>query len=163
MKRIKKIATLLIILIGIFSFVKFDHENVVSNVNLNEVDVLELLAKEELGCRPSSEVMFYVDTEIIKKHRGFSEINAKVYIVDRVSGASNLLSSEHILLPYYKDTVLGNHEKIADGKWVEIKNGDKIITNNNKTSYSFTELLKYESVYNSYIRSTNKLLKINRI
>lgn len=163
MKRIKKIAALMIILIGIFSFVKFDYKNVESNVDLKEVDVLELLAKQELGCRPSNEVMFYVDAEIIKKHRGFSEINAKVYVVDRVSGASNLLSSEHILLPYYKDTVLGNPIKIADDKWIEIKNGDKIITKNSDSSYSFNELIKYETVYNSYIRATNKLLKINRI
>ncbi len=163
MKSIKKIAVLVILLIGIFSFAKLESKIVKSKVNLEEVDVVTLLSKQELGCRPYNEVMFYVDTEIIKKHRGFSEINAKVYIVDRVSGAKSVLSSGHILLPYYKDTVLGSHVEITNGKWTALKNGDKIIKSANSSAYDFDELMKYEVVYDSYIRATNKLLKIKRV
>jgi len=163
MKSIKKIAVLLIIVIGIFSFAKLEGKTVKSKVNLEEVNVVALLSKQELGCRPSNEVMFYVDTEIVKKHRGFSEISAKVYIVDRVSGAKNVLSNGHILLPYHKETLIGDHEEVTNAQWTALKNGDKILASSKPSTYDFKELIKYQVVYDSYIRATNKLLKINRV
>ena len=44
----------------------------------------------------------------------------------------------------------------------ELNNGDKLIGSNSLTPFSFNELIKYDVVYNSYLRSTNKLLNNNR-
>lgn len=164
MKLAKKIITLSIALLAVFSFAKFKkNKNLTSNVNLEKVDVIALLSQLESGCRPPNKVMFYVDTEIIKKHRGFSEISARIYITDRISGASNELSSTHILLPYYKDAVIVNHEKITNGNLITIQNGDKIIVDGKKAAYSFNELISFKTIYNSYLRSSNKLLHFKKV
>ncbi|APZ46717.1 hypothetical protein BW723_10660 [Polaribacter reichenbachii] len=164
MNSIKKITVLIIAVIGFFTYSKAGNDNTPkSKVILEEVNVVELLSKQEQGCRPSSEVMFYVDTEIVKKHRGFSEINAKIYVLDRITGKTNLLTSENILLAYYQDSVLGNALNTCDSSLNELKNGDKLIGDNIVSTYSFSELMKYETIYDSYIRSTNKLLNIKRI
>ncbi|WP_397446940.1 hypothetical protein [Polaribacter sp. R77954] len=164
MKLIKKIVILSILLLAVFSFVNFKkNKNLTAKLNLEKVDIIALLNKQEMGCRPSDKVMFYVDTEIIKKYRGFSEIRANIYIVDRVSGTSSQLSSGHILLPNYNDTVIANHTKITNNLWTEIQNGDKLITDNNQGSYGFKELIQYKFIYNSYLKSTNKLLNIKRV
>ncbi|MHB0754341.1 hypothetical protein [Polaribacter sp. M15] len=163
MKSIQKTAALAILLIAIFSFAKLKSKTVKSAVNLAEINVVALLSKQELGCRPSNAVLFYVDTEIIKKYRGFSEIKAEVFMVDRVSGAKKALTNGHILVPHHKDAMIKSHGEIANNKWIALKNGDKIKESANSSSYDFTKLIKYEVIYNSYIRATNKLLKINRV
>ncbi len=164
MKPIKRTILLSIFLVAIFSFAKFKkNKNLTSNINLEKVDVIAQLSKLESGCRPSNEVMFYVETEIIKKYRGFSEINAKIYVLDRISGVSTEISSGYIVIPYHKDTVIDNHIKTENSSWIELQNGDKIIKENNKASYSFNKLIKYTTVYNNYIKSTNKLLSITRV
>ncbi|WP_405565825.1 hypothetical protein [Polaribacter sp. Asnod6-C07] len=161
MKSIKKITVITLILVGVLSFSKFENQPRKSSLNLTEVNVEDLLSKEELGWRPSSKVMFYVDTEIVKKSRGFSEIKANVYVLDRISGATNLLTSNNILLPYYKGSVI--RHQVNNANLLELKNGDKIIANNINSTYSLNDLMKYRTIYESYIRSTNKLLNINRV
>ncbi|MBU3010092.1 hypothetical protein KO506_01585 [Polaribacter vadi] len=161
MKSIKKITVITLILVGVLSFSKFENQPRKSSLNLTEVNVEDLLSKEELGWRPSSKVMFYVNTEIVKKSRGFSEIKANVYVLDRISGATNLLTSNNILLPYYKGSVI--RHQVNNENLLELKNGDKIIANNINSTYSLNDLMKYRTIYESYIRSTNKLLNINRV
>ncbi|MDD7915566.1 hypothetical protein [Polaribacter ponticola] len=43
-----------------------------------------------------------------------------------------------------------------------LKNGDQIVGKSFKNLYSFQELIQFEVIYNSYIRSTNKLLDLKR-
>ena len=163
MKSLKRVAGISLILIGLLSFSKAENKNLKENLNLEKINVEQSLFDLESSCRPSSELLFYVETEIVKKSRGFNTVNASVYVLDKVSGASNLLANENLIISNYKDAVLDYGSELFDFNDMVLTNGDKIVGNNLiNTPYRFNELIKYEAVYNSYLKSTNKLLKINR-
>tara|TARA_R110002126_G_scaffold277373_1_gene423162 strand:+ start:140 stop:610 length:471 start_codon:yes stop_codon:yes gene_type:complete len=152
MKYIKKYSLLAVLAIIILSFSKIKNT---AKINLSETnsEILEFLSIQQFECRPSSKFKFYVDTKILKKSRGFSTIQAKIYIVENKSGKSNLLATENIIAPIQKDIVLAYNEVIqTDLKLLE--NGDKIL--NYKTNFS--ELLGFSTIYDSYLTSRNKLL-----
>lgn len=108
-------------------------------------------------------MMIYVEASLVKKSRGFKTINASVYILDRASGISSLLANEDIILPNYNDSILDYDIETANYEKIILKNGDKILITDCSSQYSFKELLKYEVVYNSYVRSAKKLLGAERI
>jgi hypothetical protein len=162
MKILKKTTAIALLLIGIFSFSKVENTTPKSSLNLEEINVIQTLSSQEMECRPSSELLFYVETKLVKKSRGSSTINASIYVLNRVSGQSNLLANENIVVPFHKDAVL-HYDTLPSGcEKIELTNGDKIIGSNTQTPYCFNELINYEAIYNSYNRATNKLLHINR-
>lgn len=159
MNFIKKTSVLFIVLISIFSFTKIENTKLKSKINLEELNIIKLLSDQEFQCRPSSEIMFYVDTELVKKSRGYSTINAKIYILDRFSGKTNLLANENINVLSHKESVINYDFTQSDCKKVVLANGDKTLGINNNSPYCFSDLIKYKNIYNSYTRSSNKLLK----
>lgn len=161
MKNFKKILVLLILLIGIFSFSK--PTNIVPKISVTEFSEIEAVLNNKFECRPSTKMMFYVETSLVKKSRGYNTVNATVYVLDRVSGQSKVLTSENIIIPFHKDAFLQFDKEIADTKKIVLENGDQILDNNSFAPYTFNELIKYDVIYNSYLKATNKLLKINRI
>jgi hypothetical protein len=162
MKTLKSISALLILLIGIFSFTSFEKSTPISNLNLDEVDVIQMLSEQEYECRPSSEVMFFVETGLVKKSRGSSTINTSVYVLDRVSGKSKLLANENIIVPTHKDTFLHYDTAISNCEKIELSNGDKTLGSNINAPYCFNELIKYKTIYKSFVRYYNKLLNRDR-
>lgn len=83
--------------------------------------------------------------------------------MDRKTGQYNLLSSENIALPLHKDMISLDFETaVRDCELTTLENGDKIVGNANSGDYCFSELIKNETVYHSYISSTNKLLGLER-
>lgn len=162
MKNLKKIAAITLILIGIFSFSIVENKTPKTSLNLEEINITQILSSQEKGCRPSSEVLFYVDTKLVKKSRGFSTINASIFVLDRVSGQSNLLANENIVVPSYKDAVLHYDLLPSTCNKIELTNGDKIVGSEIQTPYCFNELIQYETIYNSYNNATNKLLHLDR-
>ena len=158
MEKLKKIAVLSLLLIGFFSFKK--PENPIIKLKLEKLNVIELLSKQEFECRPSSEFVFYVDTKLVKKYREFIIVNTIVYVLDRASGQSNLLSTEKIIIPFNKAAVLQYHTVSNGFEEVLLPNIDQVMCNDIKSKYSFEKLIEYETIYNSYIRSINKLLII---
>ena len=44
-----------------------------------------------------------------------------------------------------------------------LANGDKIVKEKTSTSNTFRELMNYETIFNSYTKSINQLLNINRV
>lgn len=165
MKPLRKFAALAVVLIGIFSFSKKENTSLKSSLNLDGINVIEVLTKQQFECRPSTDFMFYVETNLIKKIRGANNINARVYILDKATGKKNLLAQENIQVNKYKGSIaIEDHGEVNDFESSFLVNGDKIIGGNftKKSPYSFSELIKHEAIYNSYINATNKLLKQNR-
>jgi hypothetical protein len=163
MKSLKKIMALAVILIGIFSFSAKETKTVETKLNLEGINVIEMLSKQQFECRPTSEFMFSVETKLVKKIRGANNINAKVYIVDKISGNKSLLADENVQINKFKGAVSIKDESATETfKNSLLVNGDKIIGGSQEALYSFDELIKYESIYNGYINSTNKLLKMKR-
>ena len=161
MKPLKNIAFIAVLLIGIFSFSKSEKPQ--TTLNIDNINVLEILSKQDLTCRPNSDFLFYVESSLVKKSRGFNTINAQVYIIDRSTGQYNLLASENVAVPFHKEMIALDYETTTrDCELTALENGDKIVGNVNSGNYCFSELMKNETVYNSYINSTNKLLHLDR-
>ena len=161
MKPLKNIALVAVLLIGIFSFSK--SENPKTTLNIDNINALEILSKQDLTCRPNSDFLFYVESSLVKKSRGFNTVNARVYIMDRKTGQYNLLASENVAVPFHKDMIALDYEtSTRDCEFTTLENGDKIVGNAHSGDYCFSELIKNETVYNSYINSTNKLLDLDR-
>ncbi|UAM98333.1 hypothetical protein K8354_00460 [Polaribacter litorisediminis] len=159
---LKNISILIVLFTGVFSLSKIENTPPKSSLNLEKINVVEMLSEQEFQCRPSSKIMFYVETALVKKYRGAATIKASVYVLDRASGQSNLLVSENILVPSHKDAFL-TYDTVGNGSDKKVlSNGDKIIGSNAQTSYSFSELIKYKAIYTSYLIATNKLLDIQR-
>lgn len=164
MNSLKKIILLFLLMLTIFSFVKISENSSEKKLNLEKVNILEILSKQKYECRPSSEFMFYVETNLVKKARGANTINTKIYVLDRVSGFSNLLASENILVPSYKGDVFLEYETVETncGKGT-LDNGDRLIGTTEKAPYCFHELVKFEAIYSSYLKSKNNLLKFKKL
>ena len=162
MKPLKKFAALAVLLIGIFSFNKKESNLLEPALNLETINIEKVLTKQQFECRPSSDFIFYVETNLVKKIRGANNINAKVFIMNRATGRKNLLAEDNIQIKKFKDAVFLEEHENNNMKKVFLENGDKIIGNFDKTPYAFNELVKYEAIYNSYINATNKLLNLKR-
>lgn len=162
MKPLKKFAAIAVILIGIFSFSKNEKPKEIA-LNLEGINVVKMLTEQHFECRPTSDFMFYVETNLVKKIRGANNINAKVFILDKSTGQKNLLAQENIQIKKYKDAIaLDGFNSDQNLKVSILENGDKIIGGSESSLYAFSELVKYEEIYNSYINSTNKLLRLKR-
>lgn len=163
MKPLKKFMALAVLLIGIFSFNKKENKSVETALNLDGINVVEMLSKQHFECRPTSDFMFYVETSLVKKIRGANNINAKVFILDKITGKKNLLAQENIQVKKYEDSIeIEDFDSENAFKSLILENGDKIIGSSEKAPFAFDELVKYESIYNGYINATNKLLKLKR-
>ncbi|NCT10598.1 MAG: hypothetical protein GW772_11060 [Flavobacteriia bacterium] len=161
MRPLKKATFFAVILLGLFSFSK--SEKTITPLNLSNINVLEILSHQNYQCRPNSDYLFYVETKLLKKSRGFNTINAKIFLMDRASRKSNLLASENIAVPFHKEMISLDYETaIRDSEMIIFENGDSIVGNSNSGPYCFSELIKNEIIYNSYISATNKLLGLNR-
>jgi hypothetical protein len=166
MKSLNKVLAIAVLLTGIFSFSTKsfstkDKTNPESHLNLEEINIFEMLSKQQFECRPSLEFMFYVETNLVKRMRGANEINAKVYFFDKLSGKKRLLANEIVQINAFKGAIV-NHTSENVFKPIRLKNGDKIIGTATKAPYSFSELMQFESIYNSYINATNILLVLKR-
>lgn len=160
MKNISKIISVCLILVGVFSFSKT--EETFPKLELSEFNMIKKVLNEKKECRPSSEFMFYVETELIKKYRGYNKVKANIYVLNRDSGLSSLLASKNVAIPNYKGSVLIFDHQTNKTKNVELLNGDKIIGKHVTEQYNFNELMKNKIIYSSYVRSANKLLLQNR-
>ncbi len=161
MKPLKNIAFIAVLLIGIFSFSKSEKPQ--TTLNLDNLNALEILSEQNLSCRPDSNFLFYVESSLVKKSRGYSTVNARIYVKDRKTGQSNLLASENVAVPFHKGMIsLGYETASRDYEMTALENGDVIVGNANSGAYCFSELIKNKSVYHSYVSSTNKVLGLNR-
>ena len=156
------IKSLALLLILFSSFSKVEKITAKATLNFEKINVVQILSAQEFGCRPSAELTFYVETTLVKKLRGYSTINASVFALNRFSGESSLLANENIIVPFHKDAVLRYDKTKSECEKTILTNGDKIVGSQINTKYCFNELIKHEVIYNSYIRSTNKLLDIQR-
>lgn len=163
MKSLKKVAALALLLVGVFAFHKDELTPAKTSLNLQNINVIETLSKQQFECRPVSDFMFYVETDLVKKIRGANNINAKVYILDKNTGQKALLAYQNIQISKFKGAIeLKDYSKSTTLKNEIIKNGDVLIGSSEKAPFSFNELIQYESIYNSYLHATNKLLSLNR-
>ncbi|MDD7915565.1 hypothetical protein [Polaribacter ponticola] len=152
MNSLKKIIVLLVLSVAIFSFNKFEKNESTLELNTKDLNVIEILAKQKNECRPSSDYLFYVESNLSNDRT--PTITAKVYILERKTNAKSLLSEKKIIVSENKFNTLETPEFL--------KNGDQIIGDTSKDVYSFNELVNFEPIYNSYIKSTNKLLGLKR-
>ncbi|WP_339663483.1 hypothetical protein [uncultured Polaribacter sp.] len=162
MKILKNLTLVFVLLIGVFAFSKAKSTTEKVPLNLDTIDVIQTLSSQELECRPTSELYFYVETNLVKKSRGSSTINASIYVLDKTSGLSNLLANDTIVVPFHKETVLDFETLPSNCKTTVLTNGDTVIGSNTKAPFCFNELIQYEKIYNSYNNATNKLLHIQR-
>ena len=144
-----KIIVLLVLSVTIFSFNKKETPLVSNTENLN---VIELLSSQKNECRPTSKYSFYVKSELSNDRT--PTVNAKIYMLDRKTQATTLLADEKIKI--------SENETSSSEASQFLKNGDLIVGNISKDLYSFKELIKFETIYSSYIKSTNKLLDLKR-
>ena len=154
MKPLKKLSALLVLIVGIFAFTSKTNTTENSKLDLSNINILEELSEQNLSCRPTSDYVFFVETELQEKLRGANAIEAKIHILEKSTGKSNVISSESIIVPKFNGAVL------LDPAEKQLENGDKIIKS--ETSYSLKELMKYETIHNSYVKSTNELLDLKR-
>jgi hypothetical protein len=162
MNSLKKLILFFLLLIGLFSFYKKNENPIETKSNLSKIDVIDILSNQEHQGRPSSKFLFYVETSLIKKSRGANTIHANVYVLDRASGETNLLASENLFVPLYKDAIsLERNRYISHcGKSV-LDNGSEITIEDAKNApYCFSELVQFKSIFRSYTDSKNKLLDL---
>jgi hypothetical protein len=157
------LTTLTALLIGFSPISKSENITPKSPLNLEEINIIQMLSKQEFECRPSSKLTFYVETALVKKYRGYSTINASICAINRFSGQSNVLANETIIVPTHIDAIIHHTNKLSDCKEITLKHGDKVVGGETSSKYCFNELMENEAIYNSYMRSTNQLLKINRV
>ncbi|WP_439130798.1 hypothetical protein [Polaribacter sp.] len=164
MKPLLKSIALAVIVICALSFNKKETKPLESALNLKSINIDKVLSMHQFECRPSSDFNFDVETSIIKKIRGGSNIKTKVFIVDKTTGRKKLLAQENIQVKNFKDAIAikdhGNNEHYV--KNFKLVNGDKIVGSQNDNPYNFQELIQYDFIYNKYIRATNKLLHLKR-
>ena len=156
MKPLKKLAALLVLLLGIFAFTSKTNTTENSNLDLNTIDVLNVLLEQNTSCRLNSNYSFFVETELVEKVRGASTIEAKVFIIEKSTGSIAKISDEIIMVPNFKGTQLLENSLSTK----KMDNGDEIIET--KSDFSLKSLQKFETINNSYIKSTNNLLSLNR-
>lgn len=163
MKSLRKVAALAALLVGMFSFHKAALPSAKSSLNLQNINVIKTLSNQQFECRPVSDFMFYVETDLVKKIRGANNINAKVYILNKKTGQKALLADENILISKFEGAIeLKDHTKSTALKNEIMKNDDVLIGSSEKAPFSFNKLIQYESIYQSYLNSTNKLLRLKR-
>lgn len=155
MKPLQRIILLFILIIGVFSFTVPEN-----NLNLNRIDVMELLSIEASRSRPSSEFMFYVETEIIKKSRGSSTILASIFIYERATGRYKSLTNNSIVVPHHREAILDYDVRMKDFRNI-LENGDMVLESSMNSSFDFNKLIEHKTIYKSYLASRNKLLKVN--
>ena len=164
MNFLKKITVLVVFSITIFSFVPKESNFAEIKLNLEDINVIKILSSQKYECRPSSEFMFYVETDLVKKNRGANTINASIFVLDRATGYSSLLAKENILVPLYKDAIsLEYMPLVSDCEKSVLNNGDKIIGSSKNTPYCFNELIEFEVIYRSYLKAKNKLFRYNEL
>lgn len=157
MKKIKNILAFIVLLIGLFAFKEADNNSILSK-SIEKETILKTLSAQEFGCRPSSEFNFYVETTVLKKYRGYAKIEAKIFVLDKLSNQKQMLASEDIIVANHKESIL-NYDKITKNlATTELENGHIIIHTKNSTAFSLKDLLNYELIYNRYIIATNNLL-----
>lgn len=157
MKKIKNILAFLIVIIGLFAFKKTENHSILVN-GIEKETILKTLSAQEFGCRPLSEFNFYVETAVLKKYRGYAKIEAKIFVLDKLSNQKQLLASEEIIVANHKDSLI-NYDKITnDIATTELENGHIIIHKKNSTAFGIKDLISYELIYNRYIIATNNLL-----
>lgn len=156
MKPLLKELALFVLLIGTFAFSSIEDSSAKKVSNLQDVNVSEIISKQNSSERPI-DYQFFVETSLIEKQRGAKTINAKVYLLEKKTGKSAIISNETIVVPNFKDIVLLESELNSNKKLI---NGDRII--DSKATFSLTELIDSEAIYNNYINSTNELLDIKR-
>lgn len=163
MNPLKKIIATAVVLFGLLSFNTKENQPLPSNLNLEEINIFEMLNAQQFECRPSSEFMFYVEMSLVKKVRGASQINAKVYLSDKVSGKRKLLANENIQISKFEG-IFFNQENHFEKEIspVYFKNGDILIGEDSKTAHYFKKLMQFDVVYAAYIRATNQLLELKR-
>lgn len=157
MKPLKKVLALAVLSVSIFAFTTNENTTETNNLDLTNIDVLEILSKQSLECRPSNEYQFYVETDVNEQLRGATSVNTKIFITEKKSGKTGLLTSETVVVPKFEGTLLLEENTTN----TELKNGDQIVKKSS-SKYSLKELSEFETIYNSYIKSTNDLLEINR-
>lgn len=162
MKPLKKVAALAVLLVCMLSISKKVKDTTNESLNLDKINVVEVLAQQDV--ESTSKFSFQVKTNLIKKIRGASKINAKVFIVDNATGKKNLVSQENIQVKKFEDAIAIKDfsPDSNETKNIVLSNGDKIIGGINESPYAFEELVKNETIYNSYVNSTNKLLQLKR-
>ena len=147
MKPLKKVTALAVVLVGIFAFHKADYTPAKTSLNLNNINVIETLSKQQFECRPVSDFMFYVETDLVKKIRGANNINAKVYILDKSTGQKALLADENIQIKKFEGAIeLKDHSEEGSFKNEIIQNGDILTGSSEKAPFTFDELIQYESI-----------------
>ncbi len=144
------------LLLGIFAFTSKTNTAENSNLDLNTIDVLNVLLEQNTSCRLNSNYSFFVETELVEKVRGASTIEAKVFILEKSTGSIAKISDEIIMVPNFKGTQLLENSLSTK----KMDNGDEIIET--KSDFSLKSLQKFETINNSYIKSTNNLLNLNR-
>ena len=159
MKKTKNFLAVTVLLVGLFAFSKTDTKPVLIN-NLEKEKIVEMLSAQEFGCRPPSDLNFYVETTLLKKYRGYVKIEAKVFVLNKLSNQKSMLATENIIVANHKDSLINYDTTINNSKITELENGHIVIHKEKDTSFKFVELLDSELIYNRYILSTNKLLNI---
>tara|TARA_R110002050_G_scaffold167746_1_gene298760 strand:- start:3254 stop:3733 length:480 start_codon:yes stop_codon:yes gene_type:complete len=159
MKKIKNILAVTVLLVGLFAFNKANTNPIILK-NIKKEKIVKTLSAQEFGCRPSSELNFYVETTLIKKYRGYAEIEAKVFVLDKTTNQKSMLTSENVIVANHKDSLINYDKIINNSETTELENGHIIIHNEENTSFNLVNLLDSELIYNRYITSTNKLLNI---
>ena len=160
MNPLKKVTAFAVLLLGIFAFSKVETKTEILPLDLSEINVIETISKQQLECRPSSDFMFYVEADLVKKVRGANTVNAKVFMLEKSTGRTSLLASENVQILKFDGAISIENNSSLRSK--VLRNGDKILTNSNKSNFNLNELVQFETIYNSYIKSTNKLLDIER-
>lgn len=160
----KKIIIAFLLFIAFFSFIKIKASSAETNLKIKNIDVIDILTKNKYKCRPSSGFLFYVETNLVKKSRGANTISANIFVIDRTTGASNLLASENILVPLYKDAIsLQYKTPKSDCVKAILNNGDKITGSDRNTPYCFNELIQFEAIFRSYKKSKKELLNLKNL
>ena len=102
--------------------------------------------------------MFCVESEVEKKSRGYNVVKANIKVLDRQTGNIKLLATQSIIIANNKDAILEIPELGEAKSTSELRNSNILLHNDYLNKYQFNELVKYSSVYNSYVKSTNELL-----
>jgi len=138
-----------------------------TQVNSELPDVIGILEKMEEQKNLSSKISigFYFTTvsDFVSASNGCYTLNTRVYMINSVTTEKILLASENVNVGgcLQEKTQTSKSNKTECDSFV-LENGDRFFSDGVEMHFCMEELMKYSTIYDSYVNSVNNLLKLKR-
>lgn len=130
-------------------------------------DVISILekSKNEKKGEPvfTPKFNFTTESDFIEGNSGCYTVNVRVYLTNLETGQKSLVASDNVKVGDCSQNENKINNTLNKCDIYVLENGHQIVSNNVETPYCVAELIDYEIIYNSYIKSIDDLLKARKL